>query len=111
VYRRRRWLAVLLAVLLVGVVEALSDTAFDAFLPFPFHTLLVLAVVGGVVGTGALFAFRQIDRLTRDLRERNAVLESRHAVLKALYDVSVAVSGRADPDTLSGPSSSMPARF
>ena len=101
-YRRRRWLAVLLAVLFVGAVEALSDTAFDAFLPFPFHTLLVLAVVGGVVGTGALFAFRQIDRLTRDLRERNAVLESRNAVLKALYDVSVAVSGRADPDTTIG---------
>jgi nitrate/nitrite-specific signal transduction histidine kinase len=58
----------------------------------------VLAVVAVVVGTGAYYAFRQIDRLTLDLRERNAVLESRNAVLKALYDVSVAVSGRADPD-------------
>ena len=97
-YRHRRWLGVLAAVLFVGAVEALSDTAFDAFLPFPFHTLLVLAVVAVVVGTGAYYAFRQIDRLTLDLRERNAVLESRNAVLKALYDVSVAVSGRADPD-------------
>jgi signal transduction histidine kinase len=99
VNRRRRWFVVLAAVLFVGAVEALSDTAFDAFLPFPFHTLLVLAVVGAVVGTGAAYAFRQIDRLTLHLRERNAVLESRNAVLKALYDVSVAVSGRADPDT------------
>lgn len=97
-YRRRRWLAVLAAVLFVGAVETLSDTAFDAFLPFPFHTLLVLAVVAVVVGTGAYYAFRQIDRLTLDLRERNAVLESRNAVLKVLYDVSVAVSARADPD-------------
>ena len=51
-YRRRRWFVVAAAVTLVGAVEALSDTAFDAFLPFPFHTLLVLAVVAVVVGDG-----------------------------------------------------------
>jgi len=97
-YRRRRWFAVIAAVLLVGTVEALSDTAFDAFLPFPFHTLLVLGVVSVVVGTGAWYAFRRIDRLTNDLQERNAALESRNAVLRAVYDVSLAVSGHADPD-------------
>jgi len=97
-YRRRRWFAVIAAVLLVGTVEALSDTAFDAFLPFPFHTLLVLGVVSVVVGTGAWYAFRRIDRLTNDLQERNAALESRNAVLRAVYDVSLAVSGQADPD-------------
>ncbi|MGD0407855.1 MAG: GAF domain-containing sensor histidine kinase [Candidatus Limnocylindrales bacterium] len=98
VYRRRRWFVVFAAVLLVGSVEALSDTVFDAFLPFPFHTLLVLAVVTAVVGTGAWFAFRRIDLLNRDLRERNAALESRNAVLRAVYDLSLAVSGQADPD-------------
>jgi len=97
-HRRRRWLVVLAAVLLVGTVEALSDSVFDAFLPFPFHTLLVLAVVTAVVGTGAWLAFRRIDLLNVDLRERNAALESRNAVLRAVYDVSLAVSGRADPD-------------
>jgi signal transduction histidine kinase len=96
--RRGRWFVVAAAVLLVGTVEALSDTAFDAFLPFPFHTLLVVAVVAVVVGTGALYAFRQIDRLTGDLRERNAILESRNAVLRAVYEVSLSVSGQADPD-------------
>jgi signal transduction histidine kinase len=95
--RRRRWLIVAAAVAFVGIVEALSDTAFDAFLPFPFHTLLVLAVITVVVASGATYAFRRIDRLTVDLRERNAVLESRNAVLRAVYDVSLAVSGRADP--------------
>ena len=97
-YRRRRWLIVVAAVVLVGTVEALSDTAFDAFLPFPFHTLLVLGVVSAVVGSGAWFAFRRIDRLTSDLEDRNAALESRNAVLRAVYDVSLAVSGRADPE-------------
>ena len=97
-YRRRRWFVVVAAVLLVGTVEALSDTAFDAFLPFPYHTLPVLGVVSVVVGMGAWYAFRRIDRLTNDLQERNAALESRNAVLRAVYDVSLAVSGQADPD-------------
>jgi signal transduction histidine kinase len=95
---RGRWFLVAAAVLFVGLVEGLSDTAFDAFLPFPFHTLLVVAVVAVIVASGALFSFRQIDRLTTDLRERNAILESRNAVLRAVYDVSLAVSGQADPD-------------
>jgi signal transduction histidine kinase len=93
----RRWLAVAFAVLIVGTVEALSDTVFDAVLPFPFHTLLVVAMVTIVVATGAIYSFPLIDRLNQDLRDRNAVLESRNAVLRAVYDVSLAVSGRADP--------------
>ena len=97
-YRRRRWFVVVAAVLLVGTVEVLSDTASDAFLPFPLHILPVLGVVSAVVGTGAWYAFRRIDRLTVDLQERNATLESRNAVLRAVYDVSLAVSGQADPD-------------
>jgi signal transduction histidine kinase len=95
---RGRWILVAAAVLFVGTVEALSDTVFDAFLPFPFHTLLVVAVVAWVVATGAVYFFRQIDQLTGDLRERNTVLESRNAVLRAVYDVSLSVSRQADPD-------------
>jgi signal transduction histidine kinase len=95
---RGRWFLVAAAVLFVGTVEVLSDTAFDAVLPFPFRTMLVLAVVISVVATGAIYSFARIDRLTGDLRERNAVLESRNAVLRAVYDVSLSVSGQADPD-------------
>ncbi len=95
---RGRWFLVAVAVVFVGTVEALSDSAFDAVLPFPLHTLLAVAVMAAVVGTGAAYAFGQIDRLTGDLRERNAILESRNAVLRAVYDVSLAVSGQADPD-------------
>jgi signal transduction histidine kinase len=97
-HRLRRWIAVIAAVALVGVVEALSDTAFDAVLPFPLHTIVVLVVVIGVVGAGAWYSFNRIDVLTRDLRQRNVVLESRNAVLAAVYEVSLAVSGQADPD-------------
>jgi signal transduction histidine kinase len=97
-YRSRRWLAVAAAVLLVGTVEALSDTAFDALLPFPFHTLILVAVIAVVAAIGAGLAFRQIDRLTLDLRERNDVLESRNDVLRAVYDIGLAVAGQADPD-------------
>lgn len=95
---RRRWFAVVASVLVVGTVEVLSDTVFDAVLPFPFHTLLVVAVVTLVVATGATFSFRRIDRLAGDLRERNEILQSRNAVLRAVYDVSLAVSGQADPE-------------
>jgi nitrate/nitrite-specific signal transduction histidine kinase len=97
-YSGRRWLAVLAAVLLVGTVEALTDTVFDAVLPFPYHALLVVAVVAAVVGTGAWEAFRRIDQLTVDLRERNSALEARNEVLRAVYDVSLSVSGQADPE-------------
>jgi len=97
-HRRRRWLVVAAAVLLVGAVEALSDTALDAVLPFPFHALLPVAVVAALGGAGAWLAFRQIDTLTRDLRERNEVLEARNDVLRAVYDISLAVTRQADPD-------------
>ena len=79
-YRRRRWLVVVAAVVLVGTVEVLSDTASDAFLPFPFHVLPVLAVVSVVVGTGAWYAFRRIDRLAKDLEERNTALAKKKSL-------------------------------
>ena len=96
-HRRGRWVLVAAAVLFIGTVEAMSDTALDAAMPFPLHSLLAIGVMAAVVGTGATYAFRQIDRLTGDLRERNAILESRNAVLRAVYDVSLAVSAKADP--------------
>ena len=97
-HRRRRWLVVAAAVVLVGAVEALSDTVLDAVLPSPARTLLLVAVVAIVAGAGAGVAFREIDRLTADLRRRNEVLEARNSVLRAAYDIGLAVAGQADPD-------------
>ena len=96
-YRRRRWLAVTLAVLFIATVEFLSDSVLDAALKFPFDTLLVVAVVSTVALIGARIAFGQIDGLARAIGERNRELESRNAALRAVYDLSLAVSGQTDP--------------
>ena len=97
-YPRRRWAVVFGAIFLVGVVEALSDSLLDALLPFPLDTVLVLGVVATVAIVAAWYAFRLIDRLAGDLVERHEALKSRNAALRAVYDVSMAVSGQADPD-------------
>jgi signal transduction histidine kinase len=97
-YRRRRWLAVFAALALVGIVELLSDSLFDGALPFPSDTIVVVAVMSAVAGCGAWLAFARIDRLDRDLVDRNTALESRNAALRAVYDVSLAVAGREDPE-------------
>ncbi len=96
--RRRRWLAVLAAVLIVAVVEALFDTAFDAVLAFPLRTIVVSAIVGVVVATGAFFSYQLIDRLHGDVVERNETLERRNASLRAVYELSLLVARQADPE-------------
>jgi signal transduction histidine kinase len=97
-YPRRRWAVVFGAILMVGVVEALSDSLLDGLLPFPLDTVLVLGVVAAVAIIAAWYAFQLIDRLTGDLVERHDALRSRNAALRAVYDVSMAVAGQADPD-------------
>ncbi len=94
----RRWAAVIAAILFIGVVEMLSDSLLDPVMPFPFDTLFVLGAVATVAIIAAWYAFRLIDRLTGDLVERHEALKSRNAALRALYDVSLAVSGQADPE-------------
>jgi signal transduction histidine kinase len=97
-YPRRRWAVVFGAILFVGFVEALSDTLLDAALPFPFDTALVVGVVAIVAVVAAWYAFRLIDRLTHDLVRRHQALRVRNAALRAVYNVSLAVSGEADPE-------------
>jgi two-component system nitrate/nitrite sensor histidine kinase NarX len=100
---RRRWLAVIAAVLFIAAVELLSDTTLDATLQFPFDTLLVVAVVSVVAVAAATLAFREIDGLGRGIRERNTELEARNAALMVVYDVSLAVAGQTDPQqTIAG---------
>jgi TRAP-type C4-dicarboxylate transport system permease small subunit len=82
--QRRRWMAVFAALLVIGAVEILSDTALDAALPFPYRIVLVFGTVVVVALVAASLAFRVIDRLTRDLVERHKALESRTAALRAV---------------------------
>jgi signal transduction histidine kinase len=96
-YHRLRWLAVVAGLLIIAAVEVVADTVLDGLVRFPLDTLLVVAVVAMVAFVAASLDFRQIDRLTGDVMTRNAELESRSATLRALYDVSLAVSSRRDP--------------
>jgi signal transduction histidine kinase len=97
-YRRRRWLAVFAALGLVVIVEVLSDSLLDDALRFPLDAIVVTMVMSVVAAVGSWLAFARIDRLDRDLVDRNIALESRNAALRAVYDVSLAVAGRADPE-------------
>ncbi len=93
---RLRWATVVLVVALVGVIEFLSDTLLDPFLPYQGDTLLVMLVVAiGAVGFSRI-AFKRIDRLSVDLRARNVELETRDAALRALQETSVAISTLTD---------------
>ena len=95
---RNRWLAVGAAVVFIGLVVSVTDVSFDAVLVFPWKTVVVATVISVVVAAAAWLAFGRIDKLGRDLLERNEALESRNAALRAVYDVSLSVAGQKDPE-------------
>ena len=97
---QRRWLAVLVPIVVVGAIEVASDSFLDPHLPFPRDTLLVMAVVTVLAIVYGRFAFAEIDRLAGALRQRNAELEARHAESAALHHVSVAMTALLDIDEI-----------
>ncbi len=97
---RRRWLAVIVPIAVVGVIEVASDSFLDEMLPFPRDTILVVAVVSVLAVVYGRYAFGEIDRLAGTLRQRNAELEERHAAAAALHRVSMAVTALADIDAV-----------
>ena len=94
--RRVRWLAVVLPAVVVGIIELLSDTVLDPFLPFPWDTLLVTVVVALLAAVFARWTFARIDRLTTSLEARNTEVETRAASANALHAVSQAIASLAD---------------
>ena len=94
--RSVRWLAVILPALLVGVLELLSDTALDPYLPFPWDTIVVTMVVAVLAAVFARWTFKRMDRLTASLEARNAEVEARAASANALHAVSQAIASLAD---------------
>jgi signal transduction histidine kinase len=93
---RQRWLIVLLPALVVGVIEALSDTLLDPILPFPGDALLVtLAVLALTIALSGV-AYRRIDALGAALAARNRDLETRAVSAAALHRVSVAITALVD---------------
>lgn len=99
-FTRGRWLTVSLAIVGVALVEMLSDSALDPLLPFPWDTLVVVAVVAVVGTVGAALAFRSIDALASALRERNTELEVSDAATRALHRVSMSLSTLMDLDAM-----------
>ena len=98
---RLRWAAILIPTVFVVVVEALSDTYLDEVVPFPFDTLIVGVVVLAAGIVMSTVAFAAVDRLERQLRERNAELEARDTTARALHAMTVAITALVDlPEVL-----------
>jgi signal transduction histidine kinase len=95
---RRRWLAVIVPVALVAIVELLSDTLLDEAVPFPWDTVLVTVVLAAIATVLARWAFARIDRLTGEVARRNHDLERRDATLEGLHRLSLAITATADVD-------------
>jgi len=93
---RDRWLIVALPALVVGSIEALSDTVLDPILPFPGDAIIVTvaALILSIALSGA--AYRRIDSLGAVLAARNRDLEARAVSAAALHRVSVAITALAD---------------
>ena len=98
--RRMRWLAVVVPAAVVGGIELLSDSLLDPYLPFPWDTILVTLVVGGLAAVFARITFGRMDRLTASLEARNAEVEARAATASALHSVSLAIASLADLDAV-----------
>ncbi len=97
---RQRWVAVLVPVLVIGVIEVASDSFLDPHLPFPRDTILVMGAVVVLAIVYGTLVFRLLDRLTGRLRQQNAELAARHAEASALHRVSVAITALQDIDAV-----------
>jgi signal transduction histidine kinase len=93
---RERWLIVALPALVVGIIEALSDTILDPILPFPGDALVVTVVVFLLTLALSGAAYRRIDALGAVLAARNRELETRAVSAAALHRVSVAITSLVD---------------
>ena len=97
-FRRYRWLTILVPALVVGVIELLSDSLLDVAFPFPLDTILIVGVVLALSAVFSFVAYRRTDALTARLEAQNEALEARNATARALHRVSVAIAALADVD-------------
>jgi signal transduction histidine kinase len=94
---RQRLLIVILPALVIGTIEALSDSLLDPLLPFPGDAILVTATVLVLSALLSGNAFNRIDALGATLALRNEKLERRAAAASALRRVSVAITAYVEP--------------
>ena len=98
--RHLRWLSFVAPVVAVAVNELVSDGLLDETFPFLLDTLVVVVVVAVLAWIFTGVAFSRIDRLSSELRARNADLERREGSARALHRVSVAVAALPDLDEI-----------
>jgi two-component system, NarL family, nitrate/nitrite sensor histidine kinase NarX len=72
-----RWVAVILPVLVIGILDLITDHEWSDLITEPLNTLAVPAIVLLLALAVARIVFERLDRLTLDLRDRNAALEAR----------------------------------
>ncbi len=97
-FRRLRWLTILVPALTVGAIELLSDSLLDVAFPVPLDTILIMAVVLAL-GAGFSWAmFRRIDALAAAIASQNEALAARNTAARALHRVSVAITALAELD-------------
>ncbi len=99
-FGRLRWLAIVVPGLVVAVMELLSDTALDEALPFPMDAIVVTTVVIALSFVFSYLAFRRIDALAVALASRNAELERRNGTVRAINQVSLAISAISGLDRI-----------
>ncbi len=98
-FRRSRWLTILVPALAVGAIELLSDSLLDVAFPVQLDTILIVGVVLALSAAFSFVAYRRTDALTARLEAQNEALEARNATARALHRVSVAITalGELDP--------------
>lgn len=94
---RHRLLASLAAIVFVGALETIVATLLDAFAGPSWSAPVVIAVGSLAAGAAVWVGVGRTDRLRRDLADTRAALESRAAILRAVNDVSLSMSGQSDP--------------
>jgi signal transduction histidine kinase len=95
-FERLRWFTIIGPAVVVGLIELLSDSFLDPYVPFPLDTVFVATTVLVLSFVFSTVAFRRIDALAGDLAARNIELERRIATARALHRVSVAVAAFDD---------------
>jgi signal transduction histidine kinase len=98
-FRRSRWLSIVIPALAVGAIELLSDSLLDVAFPVELDTILIVGVVLALSAAFSFVAYRRTDALTARLEAQNEALEARNATARALHRVSVAITalGELDP--------------
>jgi signal transduction histidine kinase len=100
--RQIRWLSFIVPVVVVAIIELVSDGLLDAELRFPLDTVVVVIVVAILAWVLSTIAFRRIEQLSATVQARNVDLERRAASARALHRVSVAIAALAEVDEILG---------